>query len=126
MTSVLDASSLLAFLHDEPGAPRVWAALPGALVSTVNWSEVVQKALQRDADIAGLHDDFAQVGVEFVPFSVQQAQIAALLWPRTRASGLSLGDRACLALGLERGAPILTADQAWSGLRIGVPIEQIR
>lgn len=126
MTAVLDASSLLAFLHNEPGAQRVWDALPGALVSTVNWSEVVQKALQRDADIAGLHDEFAQIGVEFVPFTVAQAEIAALLWPRTRASGLSLGDRACLALAMERRAPLLTADRAWSGLDIGVAVEQIR
>jgi PIN domain nuclease of toxin-antitoxin system len=126
VTPVLDASSLLAFLHNEPGAQRVWAALPGALVSTVNWSEVVQKSLQREADIAGLHDDFAQIGVEFVPFSVAQAEIAALLWPRTRSLGLSLGDRACLALAMERGAPILTADQAWSGVKLDVAIEQIR
>jgi PIN domain nuclease of toxin-antitoxin system len=126
VTAVLDASSLLAFLHDEPGAQRVWEALPGALVSTVNWCEVVQKALQRDADIAGLHDDFAQAGVEFVPFTVAQAEIAVLLWPRTRVAGLSLGDRACLALAMERGLSILTADQAWSDLNLDVAIEQIR
>lgn len=126
MTAVLDASSLLAFLHDEPGAQRVWEALPGALVSTVTWCEVVQKALQRDTDTGGLHDDFAQIGVEFVPFTVAQAEIAALLWARTRAAGLSLGDRACLALAMERGLSILTADQAWSDLNLDVAIEQIR
>lgn len=101
MTAVLDASSLLAFLHDEPGA-------------------------QRDADTAGLRDDFAQIGVEFVPFTVAQAEIAALLWPRPRASGLSLGDPACLALALERGASIVTADRTWASLDLGLRIEPVR
>jgi PIN domain nuclease of toxin-antitoxin system len=126
VTAVLDASSLLAFLHDEPGAQRVWKALPGAMMSAVNWSEVVQKSLQRQVDIAGMRDDLSQVGLVFVPFTLVQAEIAALLWHKTRQSGLSLGDRACLALATERQAPILTADQAWSGLDLGLVIEQIR
>ena len=98
MTLVLDASSLLAFLHDEPGAERVRSALSGAIVSAVNWSEVVQKSLQRQADIAGLRQEFEHTGVEFLPFTPEHAEIAALLWDRTRQHGLSLGDRACLAL----------------------------
>ncbi|MDD3651209.1 PIN domain-containing protein [Immundisolibacter sp.] len=126
MTPVLDASSLLAFLHDEPGAERVWSALPGAMVSAVNWSEVVQKSLQRQADIAGMREDFEQTGVSFMPFTAQQAEIAALLWDKTRLNGLSLGDRACLALAMERHAPILTADRAWAGLSLGLEIELIR
>lgn len=126
MARVLDASSLLAFLHDEPGAEQVWSALPGALVGAVNWSEVVQKSLQRQADISGMQQEFIDAGVVFVPFTAEHAEIAALLWDKTRAFGLSLADRACLALAMERQLPILTADQAWSGPSLNLDIQLIR
>lgn len=126
MTLVLDASSLLAFLHDEPGADRVWSVLAGAMVCAVNWSEVVQKSLRRQVDIAGMRQDFAEAGVIFMPFTQEQAEIAALLWEKTRHHGLSLADRACLALAMERQLPILTADRAWSGLSLDLDIQLIR
>ncbi len=126
MARVLDASSLLAFLHDEPGAEEVWSALPGALVGSVNWSEVVQKSLQRQADISGMQQEFIEAGVVFVPFTAEHAEITALLWDKTRALGLSLADRACLALAMERQLPILTADRAWSGLNLNLDIQFIR
>jgi PIN domain nuclease of toxin-antitoxin system len=123
---VLDASSLLAFLHDEPGADRVWSVLSGAMVCAVNWSEVVQKSLRRRADISGMRQEFVEAGVVFVPFTAEQAEIAALLWDKTRHYGLSLADRACLALATERQLPILTADRAWSGLSLDLDIQLIR
>ncbi len=102
MTFVLDASALLAFLCDEPGAVRVRKALDGSLVSAVNWSEVVQKSLQRQVDVAGMRDEFCEVGVVFEPFTPAHAEIAAHLWAKTQDLGLSLADRACLALAIER------------------------
>ena len=126
MTLVLDASSVLAFLHDEPGADRVWSVLSEAMVSAVNWSEVVQKSLRRRVDITGMRQEFAQAGVVFVPFTAGHAEIAALLWDKTHHLGLSLADRACLALAMERQVPILTADRAWSGLDLGLDIQLIR
>ena len=126
MALVLDASSLLAFLHKEPGAEQVWSALSGALVGAVNWSEVVQKSLQRQADVTGMRQEFTEAGVVFVPFTVEQAEIAAHLWGTTRAFGLSLGDRACLALAVERQLTVLTADRAWSKLSLEVDIQFIR
>lgn len=126
MTLVLDASSVLVFLHDEPGSERVWSVLSQAVVGTVNWSEVVQKALRRQVDITGMREEFVQAGVVFSPFTVEQAEIAALLWDKTRHLGLSLGDRACLALAMEQQLPILTADRAWSGLDLGLQIQLVR
>jgi PIN domain nuclease of toxin-antitoxin system len=123
---VLDASALLCLLHDEKGAARVAEALPRSIVSAVNLSEAVAKL----AD-AGLPADHISVAVEslqlaIVPFDKDQAEFAGLLRPKTRHAGLSVGDRACLALGLMRKAIVLTCDRAWSKLDLGVAVEQLR
>lgn len=124
--TVLDASALLAWLHDEPGAQAVEPLLEGARISAVNWSEVMQKALQRDVDTTGLQEDLSALGVRIVPFSTAHAEDAALLWRATRPSGLSLADRACLALACALGTTVLTADRAWVALDIGVEVHAIR
>ena len=123
---VLDASSLLAFLHDEPGADQVWSTLPGALVGAVNWLEVVQKSLQRQADITGMRLEFVEAGVLFVPFTPEHR--SAPCWPAFRALSRapSITDRSCLALAIERQVPVLTADRAWSALRLDLDIQFIR
>jgi len=123
---VVDASSLLAFLNDEPGADAVWSALAGGLVSTVNWSEVVQKSLQREADVVGMRQDFSEAGLSFMPFTAEQSEIAAELWQSTRRFGLSLADRACLALARERQLSVLTADRAWTEMDLGFDVRLIR
>jgi PIN domain nuclease of toxin-antitoxin system len=126
VNTVLDASALLAFLHKEPGAEQVEAALNGARVSTVNWSEVVQKALQRDVDTSGMQEAFIEVGVHIEPFTPAQAEAAARLWKPGKAIGLSLADRACIALASELSLPIMTADRAWTRLETGVEIVLLR
>jgi ribonuclease VapC len=126
MSLILDASALLALLHREPGAERVEQSLQDALVSAVNWAEVIQKSLWRHADISGLRTGFIEVGVAFEPFTAEQGEIAARIWERTRGRGLSLADRACLALAMERKLPILTADRAWSELDLELDIQIIR
>jgi len=113
---VLDASVLLAFLHDEPGADTVDAVLADSLMSSVNWSEVARKSLARGVDMRGLREDVEALGLKIVAFTAEDAECAARLWPVTRALGLSLGDRACLALGRRVGAPALTTDRAWLDL----------
>jgi len=123
---ILDASALLAFLHGEPGEERVAAALDGARVSAVNWAEVLQKARQRGADIDGMHGELTRVGVVLEPFTPDQAEIAARLWEPTRRCGLSLADRACLALALDRSLPVMTADRAWSELGLAIEVELLR
>jgi ribonuclease VapC len=123
---VLDASALLAFLHDEPGAEIVSPALEGACVCAVNWSEVLQKSLQRGVDVAGMAQEFTEVGVNFEPFTPQQAETAARLWFHTRNRGLALGDRACLALALDKGLPVITADRVWLQLDLDLEIRVLR
>ena len=126
MSLVLDASALLALLHEEPGAKRVEQALNGALVSAVNWAEVIQKSLRRQTDVSWMWAGFSEVGVIIEPFTPAQAELAAHLWEKTRRHGLSLADRACLSLAMERQAPVLTADRAWAKLGLDVEIQQIR
>jgi ribonuclease VapC len=123
---VLDASALLALIQEEPGAELVELVLSNAVIGAVNWSEVVQKCLAREIDVAGMRGEFEMLGLLIDRFGPEDAQRAAELWPRTRHLGLSLGDRACLALAQEYGIPVLTADRAWQNLDLGIPIQQVR
>ena len=97
-------------------------------MSTVNWAEVSRrKGLETTrVDTRGLREDLASLGLAFEPLSAVQAEIAGQIKERTRRYGLSLGDRACLALGSDRGEPICTADGVWKQLDLGVEVETIR
>ncbi len=123
MTLVLDASALLAWLHREPGGELVGTVLDGASISAVNWSEVIQKSLQKGVEVQGMLDEVTDLGLTVEPFTAAQAEQAARLWAQTRGSGLSLGDRACLALAMDRSAPVLTADRDWASLALGVEVQ---
>ncbi|MGH8920010.1 MAG: type II toxin-antitoxin system VapC family toxin [Actinomycetes bacterium] len=128
MTAVLDASAVLALLYREPGHDQVADLIAGAVVCTVNWTEIVQKLAQRGhPDPAAAAEGVRSLGVHVQPFTPADAVCAGLLWPKTHGAGLSLGDRACLAVaqGIPEGVAV-TADQAWVGLDIKVPVQLIR
>lgn len=123
---VLDASALLCLLFDEPGASRVEAVLNRARISAVNYAEVVAKLVDHgrlvDDTIADLH----QIGVVVEAFDGLQAETCGALRAATKAAGLSLGDRACLALAKSSNAVAITADRAWARIHIDVRIEVVR
>jgi ribonuclease VapC len=121
---VLDASALMAYVWLELGADAV--EIEGSVVSAVNWAEVGQKFASRGQDLAAWRASFTAAGLDVVPFNEARAEAAAALWARTRAAGLSLGDRACLALAAELGVPAVTADRAWAGLDVGVEVVVVR
>ncbi len=123
---VLDASALLAMLQGERGGERVEAVLEHVVISAVNWSEVVQKAAARGVPVDGLREDLRALGMAVLPFDPVDGEAAAALWPTTRSRGLSLGDRACLALAKRLGIPALTADRVWADLDLPVEIELLR
>ncbi|MBM3934764.1 MAG: type II toxin-antitoxin system VapC family toxin [SAR202 cluster bacterium] len=123
---VLDASALLAVLKDETGKERVIPYLSGSAISTVNLSEALQKVMEGSADSTMVLEGIRALGLSFVPFSDSDAEVAALLRGLTYRHGLSFGDRACLALGLRLGLPVLTTDKAWSGVSVGVEVRLIR
>ncbi len=122
----LDASALLAFLLREPGHERVRELLAEACMSTVNFAEVLGRFAREGQDVTLIAERVLRAPVELVPFSIEQAAIAAALVAGTRAAGLSLGDRACLALARERGIRAVTADGAWRRLKLNIAIETIR
>lgn len=124
--AVLDASALLAMLHDEAGGEKVEPLLAAAVISSVNWSEVVQKSIARNVWDESLRADLEALGLSIVPFTREDAEGAARLWHRTRARGLSLGDRACLALGHRLGLPVVTTDRAWKGAVPGLDVRVVR
>jgi ribonuclease VapC len=132
LAPVLDASALLAHLRDEPGADVVAEAIAsGAVISTVNIAEVFSRAADRGEDPAKLAAELTQSGlldgaITVEPFTVADAIDAARLRPLTRDAGLSLGDRACLALARRLDAPALTADTDWQGVAHGVELRPIR
>jgi ribonuclease VapC len=126
MTAVLDASAVLAIYFNEPGADRVLVTLPGALLSAVNYSEVIGKCLDRGEAFAMTLRKVAAMGVEIIAFDAYLARRAGELRPLTKHLGLSLADRACLALAERENAPVLTADRKWARLDTGIDIRLIR
>ena len=114
--AVLDSSAVLALLLAEPGADKVLSALPGALLSTVNFAEIVSKLCERGMPAEQARTAIESIGVEVIDFDLDQACLTGDLRNRTRSAGLSLGDRACLALASSRKLPAITADTAWTTL----------
>jgi ribonuclease VapC len=124
---VLDASAILALLNDEPGGKKITPELLSrSTTSAINMAEV-QTILVREG---GDPDESWALAVDPIPdiepFTAEQARIAGTLIQKTRSLGLSLGDRACLALAIALDAPVYTTDQLWRKLKLGIPIHVLR
>ena len=126
MTVVLDASALLTYLKDEPGGDVVEAVLAECAMSSVNWAEVIQKSIAAGVVVEGMLDDLQALGLVVETFTPEDAEIAGQLWEQTRQYGLSLGDRACLSLGLRLNVPVLTCDRTWANLTLSLDLRVIR
>ncbi len=124
---VLDASAVLAVLTGESGGDKLTPEmLSSAISSTVNLAEVHGKLVGRGLDPRDAWEATFSPIREAAVFTAEQARIAGNLIAQTRQLGLSLGDRACLALGLALKAPVYTADKSWKNLKIGIRIHVIR
>ena len=124
---VLDASAMLAALNHEPGSEKLTPEmLSNSAGSTVNLAEVHTKLVSRGGDPDEAWEDALSAIHEPVPFTEEHARIAGGLVAQTRALGLSLGDRACLALGVALKVPVYTTDKSWKNLKLGVRIHVIR
>ena len=127
MTAIVaDASALLAAIKNEPFGNIDPRELVGSTISAVNFCEILTKLHDDGLNAAQADAALSVMELRVVAFDSARARAAALLRSATRHAGLSLGDRACLALGAERGCPVVTADRVWAALDIGVEIIVIR
>lgn len=127
VNNALDASAVVAMMTGEPGAAVVAQAMrEGAVISAVNLAEVVTKLHNDGGDEEAIRADLDTLGLTVIPFDEELAFQTGLLRPSTRAPGLSLGDRACLALARRLGVPALTADRLWTTVDVGVTVQLIR
>ncbi len=126
MSVILDASAMLALLQDEPGADTVLPLAQGSRLLSVNFCEVLQRILAKGGTAALADKALDRLEIAVVPFDQPLARIAADLREPTRFMGASLADRACLALGVATGLPILSGDREWAKLELGIDIRMIR
>ena len=124
--AVWDASALLLLLQREPGWQDLGPRLPGSVMSSVNLWEVAAKLMEAGGAPGTTREILQGLPIEIDDFTADLAYRAAELRGPTKKLGLSLGDRACLALGLRLGSPILTGDRAWLELDLDVAIEFVR
>jgi PIN domain nuclease of toxin-antitoxin system len=126
--AVLDSSAVLAVILEEPGAEQVESLLPGGIVSAVNLGEVTAKLRDLGMPEATVETVLSGLQIDVRAHDRQAALAAGFLRPATRSAGLSLGDRACLALAATLGLRAVTADRSWAraGDAIGVQVTPIR
>ena len=126
MSVVFDSSALLAIIFGEDGAEVAARRLSGGIVSAVNASEIIARLVGFGTSGADARNALLNFGLDIRPFDAALAVAAGQLRAATRAKGLSLGDRACVALAIREQVGIVTADRAWTGLGLDVKVELIR
>ncbi len=122
---ILDVSAILALLFSEPGRDRVEEVLEQSAVSRINVTEVLTKLIERGASVSEAKENFDELRIPVIEFDSPQSEKCAELRTHTKHLGLSLGDRACLALTVIEGATAVTADKVWKTLQF-CKIEAIR
>ena len=123
---VLDASALIAAMYLEKGADLVKKHIDNALISTVNLTEVIENMLSRGVLVSDARKIIDELSIKTIDYTEEHTFIAAGLRKPNKHKGLSLGDRACLALAMAEKLTVLTADKAWKDIDIDIKIQLIR
>ncbi len=124
--TVIDSSALLALIQNEQGSEKVRSLVSQCVMGSVNFAEVVSIMNHHGYEADQIDEILGEYNIPAIPFDQAQATLAGNMRRATRHLGLSLGDRACLALALQKGLPVLTADRAWANVDLGVKIELVR
>ena len=123
---VVDASALLAAIHNEKGGDIVEKNIDRCIISAVNWSEVLQKLERADINTTQVESALKALGLEVLDFTDKDAHFASKLWKSSKTLGLSLADRACLATGIRLNTKVITADKIWAKMELDIEIVLIR
>lgn len=113
-------------LFGEPGCDFVSGRANGAVLSAIGYSETLSKLVDRGIDLSDAERMIARLNLRIAAFDAEAAALAASFRKMTKQLGLSFADRACLALGLKTGFPVVTADRRWAEAPGTVKIELIR
>ena len=123
---VLDASALIALIQEENGSEIIKPLLKYAVMSSVNVAETLialqKRGLLYQQSLILIQDIIGSI----IPFNLKHVELVAQLQTLTQHKGLSLGDKACIALGIATSYPIYTADKIWAELELNCQIIVIR
>ena len=125
-SAVLDASAVLAHIRGERGSDTVGQLAADACMSAVNLAEVISKRMEWSLSTEQADAIVYRYGFDVVPFDEGLARRAGALRPATKTLGLSLGDRACIALAQREALPVLTTDRHWAKLALGIEVKIVR
>lgn len=124
---VFDSSAVLAMLQDEPGGDSVSQYLGRAIISAVNLQEVAKELVRGGRSAGEVRAILGGIDMKVSAHDAEAAYLGAALFEQTRRYGSGLGDRSCMALGLQLTLPILTADRAWKKVEIeGLELRHLR
>jgi len=123
---VLDASAVIALLRSEPGCDIVQGAIADAIITAVNYSEVLKKTIERGGTGEAAASFVSGLSIAIIPFDETLAAMSAGLYLQTKEHGLSLADRACLALGIQRNCKVLTSERRMALPKLSIKVKLIR
>lgn len=125
---VLDTSAVLAYLFQETGADQVLPVLEAGsgIISSVNYAELVGKLVDQGMPVEIIRETLFDLELEVIDFDAAQAFETGILRTISKAFGLSLGDRACLALALTMKLPVMSADRVWLNVPLPTELRMIR
>ena len=124
---ILDSSALICLISKEIGFEKVAEIIPYAIMSSISIAEVARFLIERkNMSLDNAQRMILSIIDNIIPFDAALAFTSASILAQTRKFGLSLGDRACIVLGLQTGFPVYTADKIWAELGLDCQIVLIR